>query len=85
MIIEGELVAGDRVSELGLVDRLQVSRTPLRLALAQLEHEGLLESLPGGVWIGFLAGKAVADVAWYGLEALARRGVTWSAVRVLGS
>jgi GntR family transcriptional regulator, vanillate catabolism transcriptional regulator len=48
MIIEGELVAGDRVSELGLAERLQVSRTPLRLALAQLEHEGLLESVPGG-------------------------------------
>jgi GntR family transcriptional regulator of vanillate catabolism len=48
MIIEGQLVAGDRVSELSLVDRLQVSRTPLRLALAQLEHEGLLESLTGG-------------------------------------
>jgi hypothetical protein len=41
----------------------------------------LLRSLPGGVWIGFLAGKAVADVAWYGLEAYARRGVAWSAGR----
>lgn len=34
----------------------------------------LLRSLPGGVWLGFLAGKAVADVAWYGLEAYAPRG-----------
>jgi hypothetical protein len=33
------------------------------------------------VWIGFLAGKAVADVAWYGLETYARRGVAWSAGR----
>ena len=41
----------------------------------------LLRSLPGGVWLGFLAGKAVADVAWYGLEAYARRGVAWSAGR----
>ena len=31
--------------------------------------------LPGGVWLGFAVGKAVADVAWYCLEALARRGV----------
>jgi hypothetical protein len=38
----------------------------------------LLRPLPGGVWLGFVAGKAVADVAWYGLEASARRGVTWS-------
>ena len=41
----------------------------------------LLRPLPGGVWLGFLAGKAVADVAWYGLEAYARRGVAWSAKR----
>jgi hypothetical protein len=38
----------------------------------------LLRALPGGVWIGFVAGKAAADVAWYGLEASARRGVAWS-------
>ena len=35
----------------------------------------LLRALPGGVWIGFAAGKAAADAAWYGLEAFARRGV----------
>jgi hypothetical protein len=35
----------------------------------------LLRTLPGGVWIGFVVGKAAADVAWYGLEAFARRGV----------
>jgi ornithine decarboxylase len=38
----------------------------------------LLRPLPGGVWLGFVVGKAAADVAWYGLEASARRGVTWS-------
>jgi len=38
----------------------------------------LLRPLPGGVWLGFAVGKAVADVAWYGLEASARRGVTFS-------
>ncbi len=48
MIIDGELAAGDRVSELVLAERLGVSRTPLRLALAQLAHEGLLEVLTGG-------------------------------------
>jgi hypothetical protein len=39
----------------------------------------LLRPLPAGVWLGFVAGKAVADVAWYGMEASARRGVAWSA------
>jgi hypothetical protein len=38
----------------------------------------LLRPLPGGVWLGFMVGKAAADVAWYGLEASARWGVTRS-------
>ena len=39
----------------------------------------LLRPLPGGVWLGFAVGKAIADVAWYGMEASARRGIAWSA------
>lgn len=50
-LLSGEFKAGDRMSELRLVDRLGVSRTPLRLALASLEHEGLLRSLPGGGYV----------------------------------
>jgi hypothetical protein len=38
----------------------------------------LLRGLPGGMWLGFLAGKAAADVAWYGMEACARRGLARS-------
>ncbi len=38
----------------------------------------LLRPLPGGVWLGFAVGKAAADVAWYGMEAWARWGVTRS-------
>src|SRR5512143_3757926 len=45
LILNGEFQAGARMSELPLVERLGVSRTPLRLALAELEHEGLLRSL----------------------------------------
>jgi GntR family transcriptional regulator of vanillate catabolism len=48
LLLSGEFAPGARISELPLVDRLGVSRTPLRLALAKLEHEGLLEVLPGG-------------------------------------
>jgi GntR family transcriptional regulator, vanillate catabolism transcriptional regulator len=48
LILSGEFAAGTRMSELPLVERLGVSRTPLRLALATLEHEGILELLPGG-------------------------------------
>jgi hypothetical protein len=35
----------------------------------------LLLPLPGGVWLGMVTGKAVADVVWYGAEASVRRGL----------
>jgi hypothetical protein len=35
----------------------------------------LLLSLPGGLWLGFAAGKALANVCWYSAEAAARRGL----------
>lgn len=49
----------------------------------------LARPLPGGVWLGFAVGKVVADVAWYGMEAAARRGVarfeiaSWAEVRAV--
>jgi GntR family transcriptional regulator of vanillate catabolism len=51
LIYNGEFAPGTRMSELPLVERLGVSRTPLRLALAELEHEGLLRGLPGGGYV----------------------------------
>jgi GntR family transcriptional regulator of vanillate catabolism len=51
LIVSGEFGHGDRMSELPLVARLGVSRTPVRLALAELEHEGLLRALPGGGYV----------------------------------
>jgi GntR family transcriptional regulator, vanillate catabolism transcriptional regulator len=51
LLLSGEFQAGARISELPLVERLGVSRTPLRLALAKLEHEGLIELLPGGGYV----------------------------------
>jgi GntR family transcriptional regulator of vanillate catabolism len=48
LLFDGEVGPGERLVELALVERIGVSRTPLRLALTTLEHEGLVESLPGG-------------------------------------
>jgi GntR family transcriptional regulator of vanillate catabolism len=48
LILTGELKAGDRISELAVVERLGVSRTPIRMALVRLEEEGLLELIPSG-------------------------------------
>ncbi|MBI5256519.1 MAG: GntR family transcriptional regulator [Burkholderiales bacterium] len=48
LILGGELPPGQRIPELALVERLGVSRTPVRAALIKLQEEGLLEALPGG-------------------------------------
>ena len=48
LLFAGEIKPGERLVELTLVDRLGVSRTPLRLALMTLEHEGLVETMAGG-------------------------------------
>ncbi|MFT5775462.1 GntR family transcriptional regulator [Hyphomonas sp.] len=48
LILSGEFSPGERVSELAVVDKLGISRTPVRLALTILEHEGFLKSYPGG-------------------------------------
>jgi len=48
MVLAGDLPAGARIAELAIVERLGVSRTPIRSALMRLEQEGLLEALPGG-------------------------------------
>ncbi|MGE0565319.1 MAG: GntR family transcriptional regulator [Pseudolabrys sp.] len=48
LVLSGELKAGDRISELSMVERLGISRTPIRMALVRLEEEGFLEALPSG-------------------------------------
>jgi GntR family transcriptional regulator of vanillate catabolism len=48
LILAGELPGGARIAELAIVEKLGVSRTPIRAALMRLEQEGLLQSLPGG-------------------------------------
>ncbi|MBQ0819034.1 GntR family transcriptional regulator [Microvirga terrae] len=48
LVLRGALNPGERVSELQMVERLGVSRTPVRMALVRLEEEGLLEAIPSG-------------------------------------
>lgn len=48
MILAGELPSGARITELAIVEKLGVSRTPIRTALMRLEQEGLLEALANG-------------------------------------
>lgn len=48
MILAGELPGGARIAELAIVEKLGVSRTPIRAALMRLAQEGLLEGLVNG-------------------------------------
>ena len=69
LVLDGAFAPGERVPEIELSERLGVSRTPLRLALSTLAHEGLLEPLPGG---GFVVRSFTsADVS----DAIELRGV----------
>lgn len=69
LLLAGAFAPGERVAEIPLAARLGVSRTPLRLALTALEHEGLLEMLPSG---GFVVRDfGAADIA----DAIELRGV----------
>ncbi|HEY1316439.1 MAG TPA: GntR family transcriptional regulator [Gaiella sp.] len=69
LVFAGELAPDQRVPEIGLAERLGVSRTPLRLALATLAHEGLLRPLPGGGFV--VCSFSLDDVA----DAIELRGV----------
>ena len=69
LILNGELGPGERLIEVALVERLGVSRTPIRAALVKLCEQGLLEQLPSG---GYLVREfTVADID----DAIQARGV----------
>ena len=69
MLLRGEFGSGERISELSLVARLGMSRTPIRLALDRLAHGGLLQVNSSG---GFTVRQfTVAEVR----DAIELRGV----------
>lgn len=47
-ILSGKLIAGESLIEQTLANRFEVSRTPIREAIRQLQQEGLVESDRGG-------------------------------------
>jgi GntR family transcriptional regulator of vanillate catabolism len=69
LLLRGEFAPGERVSELPLVARFGMSRTPIRLALERLAHIGLLDvNATGGFTVrGFTPSEA--------LDAIEIRGV----------
>lgn len=69
LVFGGEFGPGERLPEVDLAERLGVSRTPLRMALATLAHEGVLEPLRGGGFV--VRAFSRGDVA----DAIELRGV----------
>jgi GntR family transcriptional regulator of vanillate catabolism len=65
MLLRGEFEPGERLAELSLVQVLNASRTPVRLALERLGHEGLLEPLPGS---GFRVREFTIRDIWDAIE-----------------
>lgn len=63
MIQRGELKPGDRMREIDLAERLDVSRTPIREAIGRLASEGLVELAPSrGVMITRLDKQQVREL-----------------------
>ncbi|MCR4471728.1 GntR family transcriptional regulator [Burkholderia sp. SCN-KJ] len=84
LILKGEFAPGERLAEVALAERLQASRTPVRLALTTLQQEGLVEPSPAGGYVmrritateiadaiavrGHLEGMAARLVAEHGVQ-----------------
>ena len=62
LILSKEFRAGQKLSEIGLSQRLEVSRTPVREALKLLASDGLLTLVPkSGVWVANPSKREVED------------------------
>ncbi|MFM0061405.1 GntR family transcriptional regulator [Paraburkholderia phytofirmans] len=62
-IVEGVLAPGSRLSEVQVAKQLNVSRTPMREAFAQLEREGLVTVLPRvGAFVRAVTARDVEEI-----------------------
>jgi DNA-binding GntR family transcriptional regulator len=62
-ILSGKYAAGESLIEKRLAEELNVSRTPIREAIRQLELEGLIESIPNkGVTVKGISPKDMEDI-----------------------
>jgi GntR family transcriptional regulator, rspAB operon transcriptional repressor len=76
-IVSAELEPGRRLSENELADRLGLSRTPVREALARLRDERLVAIVPQlGTFVTLISTEAVADAAFV------REALECSAIRL---
>ena len=69
LVFSGQARPGERLSEIGIAEKLGISRTPIRAALARLEQEGLIEPIPSG---GYAVRSFTRDEV---IDAIELRGV----------
>ncbi|MDE8653205.1 GntR family transcriptional regulator [Novosphingobium album (ex Liu et al. 2023)] len=63
LLRSGELAQGARVTEEALAERFEVSRTPIREALARLAQQGILEKRKqGGYCVPSLSAEEISDI-----------------------
>ncbi|RKR03439.1 GntR family transcriptional regulator [Kushneria sinocarnis] len=63
MLVEGELIPGQRLSEAGLSEQLGISRNTLREAFRSLAHEGLVTHHPNrGVFVTTPSMASIVDI-----------------------
>jgi GntR family transcriptional regulator of vanillate catabolism len=60
-ILSGKIPAGQRLLELSMVERMNVSRTPIRFALERLADEGLIEKIGGGYAVRAFTRQEIRD------------------------
>ncbi len=74
-MIGGVFSPGERIAEAQLAKRLEVSRAPIREALAVMEHEGLVCRTAAGTFVTQLSRADVVEICTLrqALELLAMR------------
>jgi DNA-binding GntR family transcriptional regulator len=61
-LADEEFAAGERISEMDLGRRYQVSRTPIREALARLEQDGLIERRGSALFVRSRSADEIIDI-----------------------
>ncbi len=63
-VLSGKLQPGDQLTEVGIAEQLNVSRTPAREAIHMLEQEGLIVLVPrkGAFVTGIKSKKEISDI-----------------------
>ena len=80
-IIDSELPLGSELSEVGLAEKLGVSRTPVREALSILQMQGMVSIVPQrGTYVFFPTEQDIVDLCEYRIV-IEQRAVSFSIAR----